>query len=109
MSDLKLIASRPDVKSAVLSDLAGAFLDAVREPDGENVAAMSGFLTSAMVQAGEHVGLGALRALSFAGQARACLVVIQGDSVVTAFVEPPTSVAAVEKVIDPPDSSPARR
>jgi hypothetical protein len=109
MSDLNLIANRPEVKSTVLSDAAGTFLDAVGESDGENVAAVSGFLASAMVRAGEHVGLGALRVLSFASQARACLVVVQGDSVVTAFVEPPTSVAAIEKVIDPPDSAPGRR
>ena len=109
MSDLKLIASRPEVKSAVLSDLTGTFLDAVGEPDGENVAAVTGFLTNTMVQAGEHLGLGALRTISFVGKARACLVVVQGDSVITALVEPPTSVAAVEKAIDPPDSSPRGR
>ena len=109
MSDLKLIASRPEVKSAVLSDLAGTFLDAVGAPDGETVAAVTGFLTSTMVQAGEHVGLGALRAISFTGQARACLVIVQGGSVITAFVEPATSVAAVERVIDPADNSPRGR
>ena len=109
MSSLKLIASRPEVKSAVLSDLAGAFLDAVREPDGENIAAVTGVLTSTMLQAGEQLGLGALRTISFAGQAKACLVAVQGDSVITAIVEPPTSVAAVEKVLDPPDSSPRGR
>jgi len=109
MSDLKLIGSRPEVKSAVLSDPAGAFLDAIREPDGENVAAVTGFLMSTMVQAGEQLGLGALRTISFAGQARACLVVVRSDSVVTAFVEPPTSVATVEKVLDSSDSSPRGR
>ena len=109
MSTLKLIASRPEVKSAVLSDLAGAFLDAIREPDGENVAAVTGFLTITMVQAGEHLGLGTLRTISFAGQARACLIAVGSDSVVTAIVEPPTSVAGVEKVLDPPDGSPRGR
>jgi len=66
MSNLKLIASRPVVKSAV-------------------------------------------RMGSFTGHARECLVIVQGASIVTNFVEPPTSVAAVEKVIDPPDGSPRGR
>jgi hypothetical protein len=102
MADLKLVANLPEVKSAVLTDMAGDFLDAVREPDGESVAAVTGFLTSTMNQAGEDLGLGALYGLSFSGQARACLVVIRGDSVTTAFVEPPASITAVEKALDAP-------
>lgn len=100
MADLKLIAKLPEVKSAVLTDMAGGFLDAVREADGESVAAVTGFLTSTMNQAGEDLGLGALRGLSYGGPARGCLVVIQGDSVTTAFVEPPASIPAVEKALD---------
>lgn len=100
MADLKSIARLPGVKSAVLTDIAGGFLDAVREPDGESVAAVTGFLTSTMAQAGEELGLGALRGISCSGQSRACLVVIQGDAITTAFVEPPTSIPAVEKAFD---------
>lgn len=100
MADLKGIAKLPEVKSAVLTDLAGGFLDAVREPDGESVAAVTGFLTSTLNRAGEDLGLGALHGLTFSGQARACLVLIQGGSVTTAFVEPPTSIPAVEKALD---------
>ena len=100
MADLKLIARLPEVKSAVLTDMSGGFLDAVREPDGESVAAVTGFLTSTMNQAGEDLGLGALRGLSFSGQARACLVLVHGGSVTTAFVEPPASIPAVEKALE---------
>jgi hypothetical protein len=99
MSDLKLIASRPVVKSAVLIELA---------PGGESVAAVRGFATSTRVQAG-RLGHGPQRTSSFTGHPRECLVIVQGDSIVTNFVEPPTSVAAVEKVIDPPDGSPRGR
>jgi predicted regulator of Ras-like GTPase activity (Roadblock/LC7/MglB family) len=102
MTDLKSIAQLPEVKSAVLADMAGGFLDAVREPDGESVAAVTGFLTSTMNQAGEELGLGALREISFCGQARACLVVVQGGSVTTAVVEPPASIQAVEKALEAP-------
>jgi hypothetical protein len=84
----------------VLTDMAGGFLDALREPDGESVAAVTGFLTSTMNQAGEDLGLGALRAISFLGQGKACLVVVQGDAVTTAFIEPAESLSAVEKAFD---------
>jgi hypothetical protein len=100
MADLKQIATRPEVKSAVLSNRAGGFLDAVRESDGETVAAVTGFLTSSIAQAGEQLGLGLLRNISFTGEARACLVFLQGDSVVTAFVEPPAAAAGLEKAFD---------
>ena len=100
MADLKLLAKLPEVKSAVLTDMAGGFLDAVREADGESVAAVTGFLMSTMAQAGEDLGLGALLGISFAGPARACLIVVQGDSVTTAFIEPPASITAVEKAFD---------
>ena len=100
MGDLQRIAMLPEVKSAVLTDMAGGFLDAVREPDGESVAAVTGFLTSTMNQAGEDLGLGALHGISFSGPARACLIIVQGDSVTTAFVEPPASLPTVEKAFD---------
>ena len=100
MGDLKLVAKIPEVKSAVLTDMTGGFLDALREPDGESVAAVIGFLTSTMNQAGEDLGLGALHGISFSGQARACLIVVQGGLVTTVFIEPPTSLPAVEKAFD---------
>jgi predicted regulator of Ras-like GTPase activity (Roadblock/LC7/MglB family) len=100
MSDLAQIASLPDVKSAVLGDLAGGFHDAVRESDGETVAAVMGFVSSAMAQAGEELGLGALRRVAVASEARACIVVVRGDQVITACVEPGKSLPAVEKVLD---------
>jgi len=100
MSDLAIIAKIPDVKSAVLGDLAGGFHDAVREQDGETVAAVMGFVSSAMSSAGEQLGLGALRRIAVAGEARGCLVLVHGNVVITASVEPGKSVGAVEKVLD---------
>jgi hypothetical protein len=100
MSDLAIIANLQDVKSAVLGDMAGGFHDAVREQDGETVAAVMGFVSSAMASAGDHLGLGGLRRISVASDARACLVVVNGQAVITAWVEPGKSLAAVEKVLD---------
>jgi len=100
MSDLAIIANLPDVKSAVLGDLAGSFHDAVREQDGETIAAVMGFVSSAMVQAGEELGLGALWRSSVAGEARGCVVVVQGERVITAWVEPGKSVVGIERFLD---------
>jgi predicted regulator of Ras-like GTPase activity (Roadblock/LC7/MglB family) len=100
MSKLAMIAKFPGVKSSVLSDAAGGFLDAAGDVDGETVAAVAGVLTTMMGEAGEQLGLGALRRMSFTGRARACLVAVQSDAVVTAFVEPSTSIGAVEKALD---------
>jgi predicted regulator of Ras-like GTPase activity (Roadblock/LC7/MglB family) len=102
MPDLATISRVPDVKSAVLGDLTGGFHDAVREQDGETVAAVMGFVSSAMVHAGDQLGLGMLRRISVAGEARGCLILVDGDAVITARVEPAKSLASVEKVLDTP-------
>jgi predicted regulator of Ras-like GTPase activity (Roadblock/LC7/MglB family) len=102
MRDLDTIARLQDVKGAVLGDLAGAFHDAVHEQDGETIAAVMGFVSSALLHAGDQLGLGALRRISVSGEARACVIVLQGDQVITAWVEPGRSLAAVEKVLDNP-------
>ena len=99
MSDLATIAGLPDVRSAVLGDLAGGLHDAVREPDPETVAAVVGFVASALVQAGDELGLGALRRISVSAAARGCVVAVHGHSVVTAWVEP-RSLAAIETALD---------
>jgi predicted regulator of Ras-like GTPase activity (Roadblock/LC7/MglB family) len=102
MAELAMISKIPNVRSAVLGDLAGGFHDAVREQDGETIAAVMGFVASAMAEAGEQLGLGALSRVSVACEARACLVEVRGSSVLTAFIEPGAALAAVEKVIDGP-------
>ncbi|HYS79398.1 MAG TPA: hypothetical protein VEM76_01750 [Anaeromyxobacteraceae bacterium] len=88
------------MRSAVLGDLSGGYLDALREPDGEGVAAVMGFLSSAMTQAGDQLGLGDLRRISFAGEGTACVVAFAGASVMAARIEPARSLAAVEKALE---------
>lgn len=100
MPDLATIAKVPDVRSAVLGDLGGGFHDAVREQDGEAIAAVMGFVSSALAHAGEQLGLGAIRRIAVAGEARACLVLVQGPAVLTAWIEPGKSLAAVEKHLE---------
>jgi hypothetical protein len=100
MSDLTLIAGIPDVKGAVLGDLAGGLLDAVDEGDGETVAAVMGFLATAVGQVGQDLGLGPLERVSLSGEAQAHVVLVRGGSVVAARVERPAALSAVEKAID---------
>jgi hypothetical protein len=100
MSELSLIAGLPEVKSAVRGDLRGALLDAAREPDAENVAAVMGFLTSTLVQGGDQLGLGALSRVVVTGEKNSNLLLVQGDSVISACVTSPASVATVEKALD---------
>lgn len=100
MSDLSVIAGLPGVRSAVLGDLEGTFLEASGEVDGEAVAAEAGFLASTLAEAGEALGLGALRRVSVGGPARASVAVVRAGQVVAARVEPARLLAAVEKAID---------
>jgi hypothetical protein len=99
VSALSMIGSIPGVKSAVLGDLGGALLDALREPESEAVAAEMGFLGATVIEAGEQLGLGALQRIVLAGPARAAVVVVRDRQVLAARVDPPRALAAVEKSI----------
>jgi predicted regulator of Ras-like GTPase activity (Roadblock/LC7/MglB family) len=100
MTALRAIAEFPEVRGAVLGDLTGVFLDAVGEQDGETIAAVMGFVASALVKAGEVLGLGALRRVAVSGATRASLVVLDGQQVLAVQVEPPRSLAAVERQVE---------
>jgi hypothetical protein len=100
MTDLARIAKIPNVASAVLGDLTGVFYDAIRESDGESVAAVTGFISSSIGQAGEQLGLGPLGRVSLAGATRASVIAIEGGTVVTIGVAPPGSLSAVERALD---------
>jgi predicted regulator of Ras-like GTPase activity (Roadblock/LC7/MglB family) len=100
MADLATVARIPNVASVVLGDAAGGFYDAIREQDGEAVASVAAFVTTSLAQAGEELGLGPLRRVAVAGEKRALLVAAAGDALVTARVEPPGALAAVERAFD---------
>ena len=100
MPDLKQLAGVPEVKSAVLSDPSGAWLDALRHPEPEAAAAVTGVVTGALAGVGDGLGLGAVQAVVTQGPSSACVVVLRGQTITTAFVAP-TAIAAVEKLLDP--------
>jgi hypothetical protein len=100
LADLSSIASLPGVKSAVLSDRRGGFIDAFRENDPDSVSAVTGFMTDALGPIGDGLGLGGLTRISFAGQARAWLVVVHPEVILSIAVEPPSAFSSVERAID---------
>ena len=98
--DLEALARVPGVRSAVRTDLSGAFLDAIGEPDGEAVAAVAGFLAATLAEAGDRLGLGGLRRVALHGAARAGLLLVQDGAVLAAAVEPAAGLANVEKALE---------
>jgi hypothetical protein len=100
MTDLETVANLPDVSAAVLGDLEGTYLGAVRTADGEAIAAEMGFVGSSLVAIGEILGLGSLSTFSLAGRSAACLLVVRQRALITALVTPPQSLGPVERAVD---------
>jgi hypothetical protein len=97
---LAAMAALKGVRGAVRGDLTGAFHEAVREADGEAVAAVMGFVSAALAEAGAHLGLGALGRISIGGQTMGSLAVVAAESVITASVVPGSSLAGVEEALE---------
>jgi predicted regulator of Ras-like GTPase activity (Roadblock/LC7/MglB family) len=100
MADLATVARIPNVATAVLGDADGGFHDAIREADGESVASVAAFVATSLRQAGEELGIGALRRIAVAGEKRGLVVAVAGSALVTARVDPVAALAAVEKALD---------
>lgn len=100
MLDALAVNSLPEVMSTVLGDRDGALLECHDDPDGETVAAVTGFAMTHMLEAGERLGLGDLHRLTTSGGGKASLVYLSGDFLLTAWVDPKRSITAVEKKID---------
>lgn len=98
--DLSAIASLPEVKSAVVCDHAGVLLQVEREPDGEAVAAVVGFLTATLGEMGDELGLGPLHRLAVGGPSRGLLVLAMRDEILSAVIEPSSAFPAVEHAVD---------
>lgn len=98
--DLTAIASVPEVKSVVLCDRSGALLQSARESDPESAAAVIGFLAASLGAVGEELGLGPLTRLAVAGAARATLVMVLVEAVLSAAIEPSSAFPAVEHAVD---------
>jgi hypothetical protein len=100
MTELETVARIPGVAAAVLGDLEGTFLGALRTADGETVAAEMGFVGSAFMEIGELLGLGALSTFALAGPAAACLLVVRPRALIIARIIPPETLGQVERAVD---------
>ena len=100
MTELETVASVPGVNAAVLGDLEGTFLGALRTADGEAIAAEMAFVGSTLLEIGELLGLGAFGAFSASGPATAFLLVARPEALITALVSPPQSLGPVERAVD---------
>jgi predicted regulator of Ras-like GTPase activity (Roadblock/LC7/MglB family) len=103
MSELDLMAMLPDVTSAVMGDLSGTHHESYQEPEGEAVAAVAGLVASTLLQAGEQLGLGALKSISVSGPARARVILLRSHLVLTGTIEPARSLGEVEKALERAD------
>ena len=100
MTDLETVANVPGVSAAVLGDLEGTFLGALRTSDGETIAAEMGFVGSTLLEIGDLLGLGGLSTFSLSGRAQACLLVFRPRALITALISPPQSLGPVERAVD---------
>jgi hypothetical protein len=100
MTELETVARIPGVAAAVLGDLEGTFLGALRTAEGETVAAEMGFVGSTFMEIGELLGLGALSTFSLAAPAAACLLVVRPRALIIARIIPPETLGPVERAVD---------
>ncbi|MBK8013563.1 MAG: roadblock/LC7 domain-containing protein [Deltaproteobacteria bacterium] len=100
MQILSLLTNVREIKHAVVSDLAGTLLESMGESDAETIGAVMGYTAAAINDVGAALGLGELQRISYAGKAQSCVVTMLDENVVATFIDPSTSMAAVEKKID---------
>src|SRR4051812_26996707 len=89
------IAKLPEVTAVVVSDPSGAMLEASGAIDGETAAAVYAVAVEALGRAGEQLGLGPFLRASITGPAKACLVCVHDEGIVSVQVDPTKPMAGV--------------
>lgn len=100
MFDTEAVNALPEVASTVVGDRRGVLVEAVNEPDGEAIAAVSGYAATYFSEAGERLGLGTLSRLHISGGQQASLLFVEGDVLMSARVAPGRPLADVERKVD---------
>ena len=100
MTALSDIARFPEVTSVVAGDLNGAVLECIDEPEGEVVASVMGFVVSLLSMVGRSLGVGPVARIAINGATRSCIVTVQGQTAVTAFIGPKESVGTMIKKLE---------
>lgn len=100
MTEPSVLLQLPEFVRSVRASLDGTLLGSTGEVDAESVAGVSAFLATSMAEAGEQFGLGALRWISVAGLKQSMVFALKGGAVFMGYVDPPASLAAVERALD---------
>lgn len=100
MVEPSVLMKLPEIQRSVRASMDGALLGSTGDVDAESAAEVSAFLATTMAEAGEQFGLGALRWISVAGASQALVFALKEDAVFMGYVDPPKSLAAVERALD---------
>jgi predicted regulator of Ras-like GTPase activity (Roadblock/LC7/MglB family) len=99
MKNFDLIAKFPEILGAALSDTSGALLESFGDMDGEVTGAVHSYIASSLTQAGDALGIGPFQRGTLASPTGSCLIFVQDDTVLGAYVGPNKPASAVEKKI----------
>lgn len=94
------IAKFPEVIALVVTDGAGALLEASGDIDSEAVGAVHVVTMQALTRCGNALGLGALDRLTVTGGKRACLIAIYEHEVLGIYLDPSKPVGPFEKKLE---------
>jgi predicted regulator of Ras-like GTPase activity (Roadblock/LC7/MglB family) len=94
------IAKFPEVLALVVTDDAGALLEASGDIDGEALGAVHAVTVQAITRCGNALGLGMLERITVTGGKRTCLIAIYDHCVLGVFIDPTKPIAAFEKKLE---------
>jgi len=105
MSKLSLVAKTeiaklPEVTAVVVTDDAGALLEASGDIDGEALGAVHVATIQAITRCGNALGLGQLERITVAGPKRACVIAIHEQEVLGVYVDGNKPIGAFEKKLE---------
>jgi predicted regulator of Ras-like GTPase activity (Roadblock/LC7/MglB family) len=90
----------PEVTAMVVTDRAGALIEASGDVDGETSGAVYAVVAGDLDRLGETLGLGQLQRASITGPTTACIVAIHEDGVVAIQADPRKPLVALERRLD---------
>lgn len=94
------IAKFPEVIALVVTDDAGALLEASGDIDGEALGAVHVVTMQAITRCGNALGLGTLERITVTGGKRTCLLASYEQDVLGVYVDPSKPIGAFEKKLE---------
>jgi predicted regulator of Ras-like GTPase activity (Roadblock/LC7/MglB family) len=94
------IATFPEVLALVVTDDAGALLEASGDIDGEALGAVHLVTVQAITRCGNALGLGAIERITITGGKRTCLIAIYDREVLGVFIDSTNPLTAFENKLE---------